>query len=317
MGDATVQQDGFMAGPGTVADWRYVVLTDAAVQAGVLDALPASAAEVAAKLDLDADAVRVVLGALREWAVVEIDDDSDRYRIGPAAVTGEAADVLAFHARVVRRWSTSVPARLRGELPPGGAGDPQQREQWMRALAAGARAPAAAVAEAALRRFPDARRVLDVAGGHGEYGLAFASRGLDVTMQDVPDMVEVVGRWPSLRDSGVSLFAGDVFEELPTGPFDVVVCSGFTHTQPAERIATLFPRLRAITAAGGGIAIRTLMRDQRPSGPIFAVQMLLGARGGDTHGWDEYQSWLTTAGYGQPELADTGPGERSLIIAGV
>lgn len=309
------QTSGFMAEPGNVADWRYVVLTDAAVEAGVLDALPATPDEVAAKLDLDPHAVRIVLGALREWHVVEVDESGDQYRAGPHAISGEAADVLAFHARVIRRWSSSVSDRLRGPLPANDVRQPGQREQWMRALAAGARAPAADVAAAALARFPDARRVLDVAGGHGEYGMAFASRGLDVTMQDLPDMVEVVRRWPTLRDSGVRLVGSDVFEQLPEGPFDLVVCSGFTHTQPAERIASLFPRLRAVTAPGGGIAVRTLMRDQRPTGPIFAVQMLLGGRG-DTHGFDEYRSWLTAAGYAEPELAETGPGERSLILAG-
>lgn len=307
-------QLGFMADPGAVADWRFVVLTDAVVQAGVLDALPATVPDLAGRLDLDPHALAIVLGALREWEVVDLDEDRGVYARGTAAVTGETADVLHQHAGVIARWSSSVPDRLRGELPERAQPRrPEEREKWMRALAANAREAATLVADRALERFPDAQRVLDVAGGHGEYGLAFARRGLDVTLQDLPEMVDVVRRWPSLQDSGVRLFAGDVFEELPGGPFDLVVISGFTHTQPAHLIPGLLARLRAVTAPGGGIAIRTLMRDRRPTGPIFAVQMLLGPRGGDTHGWLEYQEWLTTAGYEPPEL--TGDDDRALILA--
>lgn len=309
-----VEVTSFMAGPGTVADWRFVVLADAAVQAGLLGALPDSPAAVAARLDLDPQAVRIVLDALREWDVVRIDESSGAYHQGPTAVTGENADVLHHHARVIRRWSADVPDRLRGVVDTGDQKpQPEQRAAWLRALAAGARGPASTLAEDALRRFPTALRVLDVAGGHGEYGLAFARRGLEVTMQDLPETVELVSQWPSVRDSGVQLAAGDVFEQLPDGPFDLVLCCGFTHTQPGERIPGLLSRLRAVTAPGGGIAIRTIMRDQRPVGPVFAVQMLLGGRGADAHGWQEYQGWLATAGYEQAELV--GADERALILA--
>lgn len=304
----------FMAGPGSVADWRFVVLADAAVQAGVLGALPGSPAGVAARLDLDPQAVRIVLDALREWDVVRVDEGSGAYHQGPTAVTGEHADVLHHHARVIRRWSADVPDRLRGAVD---ARDqeprPEQRAAWLRALAAAARGSAPTVAEESLRRFPAALRVLDVAGGHGEYGLAFARRGLEVTMQDLPEVVELVSQWPSLRDSGMQLVPGDVFEQLPDGPFDLVLCCGFTHTQPGDRIPGLLRRLRAVTAPGGGIAIRTVMRDQRPVGPVFAVQMLLAGRGADAHGWQEYQRWLATAGYEQAELV--GADERALILA--
>lgn len=307
----TATLGGFLADPGAVADWRFVVLADAAVQTGVLAALPGTAADVAARTGLDPHAVDVVLHALREWEIVDVEDD--RFLPGSLSPTGEQADVVHHHALAIRRWSTEITGRLEGATPESRTVAPRQRETWIRALGAGARRNAPALADRALERFPDTRRVLDLAGGHGEYGLEFVRRGCEVTLQDLPDMIDIVSGWPSLAAAGVALFASDVFEEIAPGPFDLVVCTGFTHTQPPERVAELLRRIHAVTASGGGVAIHTLTRDDRPTGPIFAVMMLLGGRGGDCHGWDEYASWLDAAGYRDADLVETA--DRPLILA--
>lgn len=300
---------GFLAAPGDVHDWRLVVLADTATRTGVLAALPGTAADVASRAGLDAHAVEVVLRALREWDVVTV--AGDEFRPGPVAVEGEDADVLHHHARVIRRWSTALDDRLGGRVPEQQAATAQQRESWIRALAAGARANAPTLADHALARFPGARTVLDLAGGHGEYGLAFARRGLDVTLQDLPEMIAIVSAWPSL--AGVTMVAGDVFEEVAAGPFDLVVVTGFTHTQPPERVAELLRRLHAVTAPGGGIVIQTFTRDDRPTGPIFAVHMLFVGGGADCHASDEYTAWLADAGYGDAERVESSG--RTLILA--
>ncbi len=52
-----------------------VLLLDAAVDNGLLDALPGSAASLAADLGLAPHAVRVVLDGLALWGIVAVDDD--------------------------------------------------------------------------------------------------------------------------------------------------------------------------------------------------------------------------------------------------
>lgn len=51
-----------------------VLAYEAAVGAGVLDALPGTLAELAARCDLDEGALRAVLGQLAAWGTIAEDD---------------------------------------------------------------------------------------------------------------------------------------------------------------------------------------------------------------------------------------------------
>ncbi len=104
--------------------------------------------------------------------------------------------------------------------------------------------------DACLRRFPRARRVLDLGGGHGEQSLEFARRGLRPTMQDRPEVVEIAERRGQLGNAGVELFAGDLFTTLPPGPFDLVICGLTTNMYDGARNRDLYRRPRPITAPG-------------------------------------------------------------------
>jgi hypothetical protein len=45
------------------------------------------------------------------------------------------------------------------------------------------------------------------------------------------------------------------------------------------------------------MAIVTFLRHRNPLADVFAIQMLVNANGGDTHGEDEYRRWLTAEGF--------------------
>lgn len=305
--------DSFLAPPGCVNDWRATVLANSALETGLLGTLPAEATEAAARLGLSAHAVRVVLDALCEFDVVE--RDGQRYLLGPAAPDDAAAATLQHHARVIAGWATALPDRLAGAEPPARRErTPAELSRWLQALATTARERAPEIGDHCLHQFPRARRVLDLAGGHGEYGLEFARRGLDVTLQDLPAVIDLVANWDSLRQSPVTLVPLDAFDGLAQGPFDLVLCAGFTHTMSPEANADLLARLAGVTASGGGIAIVTFVRGHRPIAPIFAVQMLV-AGGGDTYGPEEYQRWLTDAGFDAPALVDLDSGTSVLTAA--
>jgi hypothetical protein len=79
----------FLVLPDEVQDWRMVLLLDAAVDNGLLDALPGSAEGLAAGLGLDPHATGVVLDGLALWDIVVVDDNG-RYAPGPAAPDVEA-----------------------------------------------------------------------------------------------------------------------------------------------------------------------------------------------------------------------------------
>ncbi|MDQ3569662.1 MAG: class I SAM-dependent methyltransferase [Actinomycetota bacterium] len=303
----------FITVPERIDDWRKLLLYEAASEAGVLASLPAAAAEVADLLGLDGHATRVVLDALAVWQVVEARDG--RYQLGPGAPAEGEAAVFRHHARSIQRWSVELHDRLHGRPREDQRGRRMQLDLWLDALATNARTLAGPVADACLDHFPSAHRLLDLGGGHGEYALEFARRGLDVTMQDRPEVVEIAQRRGRLGAAGVQLFAGDLFETFPDRRFDVVLCAGLTHTYGQEPNQDLFQRVRAITSADGGVAIVTFLRDHDPMVAVFAVQMLLAASGADTHAVEDYDHWLDQAGFSSPEVIDIGERPQALLLA--
>ena len=241
-------------------------------------------------------------------------DDGGRFAPGPE-LPGEAdRHQLRQHAQFIGRWANDLPARLpdhrNHDRTPR---SPEALAGWLRSLGARARQQAPAILDRCLDAFPDATRVLDLAGGHGEYGMEAARRGLEVTLFDLPAVIDVVGTWPAVAESGVTLRPGDAFADELGGPYDLVLCFGFSHTQPGQRIAGLFGRLATATAPGGGIAINTFTRGESDVARLFAVQMLVAGNGGDTHHLDDYRRWLTDAGYADPDVVERGP--RSLLLA--
>lgn len=307
----------FYAPPGQVSDWRQALLYDAAAKAGLLDDLPATAAELAARHDLDAQAVRVLLDALTAWDVVEQGADG-RYAAGAGLPSEDEGALIRHHARAVRRWSARIDDRLRGVPDPTQwRPDAAQLELWLRALAVMGRRWAPAAVDACLALRPDARTVLDLGGGHGEYAREFARRGLRATMHDQSQTIEMVRATGWLTGSGVELFAGDFFQTMPDATFDLVFCAGVTYTYGRERNIDLYRQARSVIAPGGGLAIVTLLRGQHPESAIFALQMLMGGSEADTHGEDDYRDWLAEAGYGPVQVRATAEPPDSLVFASV
>jgi hypothetical protein len=306
----------FLAPPGEAADWRIIVLCDAAAATGVFDKLPGTSEELAERTGLEPQAVRVVLDALAAVEILACGDDG-RFTLGAAAPEPAAMATVRHHARALRRWATALEPQLRGEPAPDNAGlaDP---EMFHDALAVNARKVAPEIVDVCLQRFPEARSVLDLGGLHGEYSLEFARRGLRATMQDQPAMVDVARRRGRLEAAGVELFEGSFFDKVPDGPFDLAFCSGITHTFDGDRNRALFRKLRPVIAPGGGVAVVTFLRGRNPLTALFAVQMLLNDNGGDTHTEAEYREWLGEAGYAVDEAVldlHHGQGPRSVLFA--
>ena len=304
----------FLAPPGAVADWRMVLLCDAAIATGIFDKLPGTAEEVAGRAGLTPEALRVVLEALATLEVVQKGEDGS-FSLGPAAPEPAAMPSLRHHARAMRRWASSIEPQLRGQAT--ASSDITDPEMFHDALSRNAQKVAPEVVDAVLQRFPDARSVLDLGGLHGEYSLEFTRRGLKATMQDQPAMIDVARRRGRLEPAGVDLYEGSFFETVPGGPFDLAFCSGITHTFGPEQNLTLFRNLRPVVAPGGGVAVVTFLRGRDPMSALFAVQMLLNDNGGDTHTEEEYRAWLSEAGFAIDEgVVDLpGQGARSVLFA--
>ncbi len=301
----------FLAPPREVSDWRMSLLYDLLDEAGVLDGLPGTAGALADRLGLDAHGVRVLLDALGAFGIVGCENGT--YSLSDGAPTSDEAATLALHARSMRLWCAELGNRLRGVVP--APAPPAARPDWLDALAVNARSSGPLLVDACLARFPDARRVLDLGGGHGEHAMEFTRRGLYATLQDRPPVIDYVRGRGTVGAADVHLFAGDFHEVLPDGPFDLIFCAGVTHTMSGARNRALYARLRPVVAPGGGLAISTFLRNRSPIASIFALQMLAGSGGGDTFAEEDYAGWLTEAGFEPPQLVDVADGVQTLLMS--
>lgn len=290
----------FMAALGHAADWRLVLIYDAARSTGLLDVLPATIEEAAGRAALQPVATRAVLEALTAGGITTMDEQGV-VALGEHAPDADVAVQLHQHASAIRRWSSSIEPRLRGEeIARRGV---FQLKEWLASMAVNASKQADRVAEAALSRVTVGEgplRALDLGGGHGRYAAALAARGATVIMQDRADVLEVVEREGWLAGTGVQTVAGDFHESLPDGPFDIVLAVGVMHTMAPHRAESLLARVAERMRPSGVLVIRTMLRNHGPASALFAIQMLVAGTGGDTHRLEDYQQWLSSAGLTAP-----------------
>ena len=152
------------------------------------------------------------------------------------------------------------------------------------------------------RRF---RRLLDIGGGSGTYTIAFLRANVQMTavLFDLAPVVSMAGE--RLQAEGLSdratLAVGDFsVDELPSG-CDLALLSAIIHQNSPAQNLDLYRKVFRALDAGGSILIRDhLMNESRTSplsGALFAVNMLIGAPGGDTYTFGEIKEGLEKAGF--------------------
>ncbi len=304
-----------LAPAGQVLDWRLTVTFRWARETGVWDALPGSVPALAASTGLTEDAVRTVLDVLTVWGFVETDQDGV-VRRGPQAPGEDDAATIAQHGVWVHRWSSMLGDRLRDRLapPPEALCKPSTRD-GLRLLARASRRSITPVVDACLEAVPHARRALDLGGGHGEYSLELARRGVDVVLQDLPGVIDLARE--DSRFAGISLVAASLFDSVAEGPFDLVLCSTVTNMFGESENKVIAERLRSAVGDGGVAVVSTYLRDRSAVGTFFGVQMRVATDGGDSHTSLDHRRWLTDAGFGQVDVVDLASPPLSLVIARV
>lgn len=301
-----------LADPGHTTDWRHLLAHEAAVESGLLDALPGTTDDVAARAGLDPDAARAVLGLLTVSGDVVADAGPPavyRHAEPPRGVEEEA--LLLTQARALRRWSQVLAPRLRARTagPQSASQAPPLR---LDTLAAVARPLLDPVADACLRHLPAGNRVLDLGGGHGAFARAITARGTPVVLQDFPPVIDRVR--PALAEAGVTTFGGDLRDSLAPGPFGLVLLSTVTNMFDATLNRDLLARVHDVLVPGGAVVIVSYLRGRAPVADTFAVQMLCFSDGGDAHDDATYQEWLAAAGFETREVTDLAEPPQTLVV---
>lgn len=148
---------------------------------------------------------------------------------------------------------------------------------------------------------PRPDRVLDVGGGPGRLAAEFSRRGADVTLFDIPPVVEMLADHHA--EMGVETVAGDARESLPGG-FDLVFSARMIlNFSPAE-LRDYFANAFEALDPGGTFMCTERAQDRSEAATRFAVHMLTVSP--EAHRYDaaDYREALAEVGFVEPEVRD-------------
>jgi hypothetical protein len=166
-------------------------------------------------------------------------------------------------------------------------------------------------------------RVLDVAAGHGLFGVAIAEHfpKAHVTALDWPNVLAVATE--NAKQAGVAdrhvLRPGSAFETDWGGPYEVVLLTNFFHhfdlptcTQLAKKAyASLAPGGRAVTLE----FIPAADRVTPPETAGFALTMLATTARGDAYTFAEYDRVFSDAGFARSEFHPLPPTTQQAVVS--
>lgn len=170
---------------------------------------------------------------------------------------------------------------------------------------------------------PVTGRLLDVAAGHGFFGIVAAQHNpaLRVTALDWPDVLNVAAQ--HAQQMGVadrfSTLPGDAFTVPLDGPYDVILLTNLLHHFSPDQCTALLKRLRAALRAGGRLVTLEFIPNQdRVSPPMsatFPLVMLATTAAGDAYTFPELDKMLRAAGFTSNQLHQPEDSPQQIIVS--
>jgi 2-polyprenyl-3-methyl-5-hydroxy-6-metoxy-1,4-benzoquinol methylase len=166
-------------------------------------------------------------------------------------------------------------------------------------------------------------RVLDVAAGHGLFGITIAKRYplAHITALDWPNVLAVAAE--NARRAGVAerhaLRPGSAFEVDWGGPYDVVLLTNFLHHFDLPTCEQLAKKAYAALAPGGrALTLDFVPEPDRlspPAAAMFALTMLATTAHGDAYTFPEYQQLFSRAGFVRSEFHALPPTTQQAVAS--
>lgn len=167
--------------------------------------------------------------------------------------------------------------------------------------------------------------VLDIAAGHGLFGIAVAKQHphAHIVAQDWAPVLEVAKA--NAAKTGVSgqvdTLPGSAFEVDYGGPYDIVLLTNFLHHFDLPTCVRLLQKVRAALKPGGCAAVLDFVPNQdRVSPPVaagFALTMLVSTASGDAYTFQEFEKMYREAGFGRVTSQPVPNGPSTVVIGDV
>src|SRR4029077_7633320 len=161
----------------------------------------------------------------------------------------------------------------------------------------------AEIMAAELLKGGEANKVLDIAAGHGIFGISVAKQNpaAHIYAADWKNVLEVASR--NAQAMGVAdryhLLPGSAFETDFGGGYDLVLVPNFLHHFDPHMCTTFMRKLHAALQPGGLAAIAELLpnpdRVTPPTAAAFSMMMLTTTPAGDAYTFAELESISKTA----------------------
>jgi ubiquinone/menaquinone biosynthesis C-methylase UbiE len=178
-------------------------------------------------------------------------------------------------------------------------------ETFARAMMPMMMMPAQAIAEILGVAAAGPIKVLDLAAGHGIYGIVVAQRNprAEIVAVDWAGVLKVATENAAKMGVGArhTALAGDAFTtDWGTG-YDLALVTNFLHHFDTATCTTLLKKIAASLKPGGRVAVLEFVpnedRVSPPGSAMFAMQMLGGTPSGDAYTLSELTSMLKAGGF--------------------
>ncbi len=166
-------------------------------------------------------------------------------------------------------------------------------------------------------------KVLDIAAGHGLYGIAIAKRNpkAEIIALDWPNVLSVAKE--NARAAGVaerySTIAGSALDVDYGSGFDLILLTNILHHFDPPAIEKMLRKVYAALRPGGRTAILEFIpNEDRVSPPVaaqFSMMMLATTPSGDAYTFSQYRRMLLESGFSKSELHDMPPTFFRAVIA--
>jgi hypothetical protein len=247
-------------------------------------------------------------------------------RRSPASLTAVTGFLASdWHKKNVEALTEAV--RKGGTAGPQGDNTKPQDEVWVafaRSMAALTRPAANFIADIIGCAEGKPCNVLDIAAGHGMYGITIARKN--------PNAKIVAVDWPSVlavaqenaQAAGVSgrytTRSGSAFETDLGSGYDFVLLTNIFHHFDMPTCEKLMRRVDGALKPGGkAVTLEFVPNEDRVTPPMaasFSLNMLVGTDAGDAYTFSEYEKMFASAGFAKTTLHPVAGMPQQVLISG-
>jgi hypothetical protein len=165
-------------------------------------------------------------------------------------------------------------------------------------------------------------RVLDIAAGHGLFGIEVARQNAEaqITAVDWAPVLEVAVA--NAIEAGVAdryrTLPGSAFDVDFGGPYDIVLLTNFLHHFDVPTCTSLLRKVHGALGQGGRCAaLEFVPNEDRISPPVaagFALTMLISTAAGDAYTLSELDSMYRDAGFGPVSAHPVMTGPHTVVV---